>query len=406
VQSLSDDLITCTLPGIELGPQTVKVHLSTVGTALSTAQITGQLSLATINPSSGSIHGNQLLTVTGNGFTTRTLVKLGNLNCTVQTVSPSQLTCLTADSGATRRRRSLDNVALTVSVTDGTTVATSEAVAFTYQSSQTPSVASVSPSSGSGGTVTISGSGFGLTNASVRVGAAECLVTSQTDTQVVCELAAGAAGSFPVVVRRSGTGDSNSDVAYMFSLVVDSLSQSEGSIGGGLALTVLGQGFSSETSVRVCSDSSCALVVSENGLAETRSFVYKLSLTPVLTRVSPARGGTGGGTRLTIEGSGFADEGVRVSIGGSECEVESVSSVEIVCRTGAYGLSSAVLDVQVETEGRGVALGTVRFEYVDLWTSRFTWGGLEPPGEGEVAVISSGQHIYFDAATTPLLKGK
>jgi hypothetical protein len=289
----------------------------------------------------------------------------------------------------------------------------------------------VSPSSGSGGTVTISGSGFGLTNASVRVGAAECSVTSQTDTQVVCELAAGAAGSFPVVVRRSGTGDSNSDVAYMFSLVVDSLSQSEGSIGGGLALTVLGQGFSSDTSVRVCgkeckvlesdlgrlvcqlpaaevknSDSSCALVVSENGLAETRSFVYKLSLTPVLTRVSPARGGTGGGTRLTIEGSGFADEGVRVSIGGSECEVESVSSAQIVCRTGAYGLSSAVLDVQVETEGRGVALGTVRFEYVDLWTSRFTWGGLEPPGEGEVAVISTGQHIYFDAATTPLLKGK
>ncbi len=45
------------------------------------------------------------------------------------------------------------------------------------------------------------------------------------------------------------------------------------------------------------------------------------------------------------------------------------------------------------------------FEYLDVWSSRFTWGGLEPPGEGELAVIGPGQRIYFDAASTPVLKG-
>lgn len=40
-----------------------------------------------------------------------------------------------------------------------------------------------------------------------------------------------------------------------------------------------------------------------------------------------------------------------------------------------------------------------------MWSSKFTWGGLNPPGKGELAVIGPNQHIYFDAANTPVLKG-
>jgi hypothetical protein len=32
-----------------------------------------------------------------------------------------------------------------------------------------------------------------------------------------------------------------------------------------------------------------------------------------------------------------------------------------------------------------------------LWSSPWTWGGLPAPGKGEIAVIQSGQYIYFDA---------
>ena len=48
--------------------------------------------------------------------------------------------------------------------------------------------------------------------------------------------------------------------------------------------------------------------------------------------------------------------------------------------------------------------GSVQFQYIDLWSSQWTWGGLPPPGEGEIAVISFGQTIYFDT-TTPVLAG-
>lgn len=40
-----------------------------------------------------------------------------------------------------------------------------------------------------------------------------------------------------------------------------------------------------------------------------------------------------------------------------------------------------------------------------MWSSKWTWGGFDPPGEGELAVIGPGQKVYFDATSTPNLKG-
>ena len=45
--------------------------------------------------------------------------------------------------------------------------------------------------------------------------------------------------------------------------------------------------------------------VEENEAIKENSYNYQASLTPVITGVNPKRGGTGGGTRLTISGSGF-----------------------------------------------------------------------------------------------------
>lgn len=53
------------------------------------------------------------------------------------------------------------------------------------------------------------------------------------------------------------------------------------------------------------SDSTCSVQVYENSLTATSTFTYSLSLTPRLASVSPLRGGTGGGTRLTIAGNNF-----------------------------------------------------------------------------------------------------
>ena len=53
------------------------------------------------------------------------------------------------------------------------------------------------------------------------------------------------------------------------------------------------------------SDTNCTININNNGLAQTAFFTYKPSLTPSVVSVFPLRGGTGGGTRLTINGTGF-----------------------------------------------------------------------------------------------------
>ena len=52
---------------------------------------------------------------------------------------------------------------------------------------------------------------------------------------------------------------------------------------------------------------TCNVVVSVNGLTKTasNSYTYDGGLTPTISGVSPSRGGTGGGTTVTISGSGF-----------------------------------------------------------------------------------------------------
>lgn len=55
------------------------------------------------------------------------------------------------------------------------------------------------------------------------------------------------------------------------------------------------------------SEVSClvAIINPHDAVNVSNGFTYKSQLTPVITQVSPRRGGTAGGTQLTITGSGF-----------------------------------------------------------------------------------------------------
>lgn len=52
---------------------------------------------------------------------------------------------------------------------------------------------------------------------------------------------------------------------------------------------------------------ACDVAVTENGVTKTLAggYTYDATKTADITGVSPARGGTGGGTVLTITGTGF-----------------------------------------------------------------------------------------------------
>ena len=105
-------------------------------------------------------------------------------------------------------------------------------------------------------------------------------------------------------------------------------------------------------------DSVCTLTVTENDLTATESFSYSLSLTPKLTSVNPSRGGTGGGTVLTISGQNFLTDPAKlvVTIAGSQCSVSSVATTQITCATNFYMYSSITAPIQVFILNNGFAL--------------------------------------------------
>lgn len=59
----------------------------------------------------------------------------------------------------------------------------------------------------------------------------------------------------------------------------------------------------------VCSisDQTCTVDITVNGLTKSlsNSYTYNSALTPSISGVDPSRGGTGGGTTITVTGSGF-----------------------------------------------------------------------------------------------------
>lgn len=95
-----------------------------------------------------------------------------------------------------------------------------------------------------------------------------------------------------------------------------------------------------------------------------------LSSKAQVTSVSPTSGSLCGGTRITISGSGFANEtsANRVEIGGELCRVETVSDSELVC-TVPYrdavvvdGNESTTESINVQADGKPLS-GSLEFTF-------------------------------------------
>ena len=106
------------------------------------------------------------------------------------------------------------------------------------------------------------------------------------------------------------------------------------------------------------SDTVCDLEVNENGLKATSSFTYSFTITPKLTSASPLRGGTGGGTLLTIVGTNFPNDKdlVNITIADSQCDVTIITSTQISCQTGSYAYSSTKSPIKIFIQNQGYAL--------------------------------------------------
>jgi len=425
VTAVTDTSVTFTAPALPAGDYDVIVNVDGQGNALSSVgSLTSSMAVSAISPDTGSVNGGQTITIAGSGFCEQagaTTVTVGGSDCSVQSVTPGAIVCDTpagADGSA-----DVEIMSCKVSATSS----------YNYATASSPEITSFSPTTSSGPTsLSFTGSNFG-SSPTVMVGSTECTVSASTDSTVSCDLVGLPGGDYTVTVHNADLGLSNEET-FTSTLDIVSVTPASGSFGGGSLLTISGTGFDSTDGVavticdNVCETVSvttaqiecltpendgtgatevCDVVVTQSsGSADSASaFTYDRALTPTVASIDPVRGGTGGGTLITITGTGFASSGNKVMIDGSVCDIASEGVTEITCYTNSHnGAIEAPVIVEVPDQGYAAYddVAAATFYYIDRWSSIWTWGGTGTPLEGEFIVITEGQTILLDEST-PIL---
>ncbi len=288
--------------------------------------------VTSLGTSSGSTAGGTSVTITGTDLTGTTAVNFGSVPAVSWVVNSS--TSITAVSPA--------QAAATVDITVTTTAGTSSTGAgdqFTYSAASTPSITSVSPSSGSvlgGDTITINGSNFTGATA-VAFGTTQATsFTVISDNAIVVTAPAGAAATVDITVTTyAGTSSTGSSDHYTYTAVsaptITSLGTTSGTSGGGTSVTITGTNLLSTTAVYFGAEPATSFVVvsstqiqavsppqaagaydvtvTANGLTSALSandrYTYTAASAPAVSSVSPSSGSTNGTTSVTITGTGF-----------------------------------------------------------------------------------------------------
>lgn len=412
--------------------------------------------VTSLDPPSGSTAGGTLLTITGSGFSTdidSIEVTLGGAECTVTTSGRDTITCR-----STQHEEGLNN---DVSITISGHLVTND-LSYDYSSASTPVVDSIDGGGyiSGGVSITVSGSNFGATLDDIKVQILAdgekfdfnvsdmsdnlCDINTTSDSNIECIVPDKAAGTYSVIVHVRGSGLSVASAMVSYSLLLTSFTPAESGHGGGVALTIAGAGFpvhnASDLVITVCgspcdatlqstSQLSCILEGSNSqtdlscpvkmdlgseSVESSSNFQFLTSLTPSLSTVSPTVGGTGGGTHVTITGNNLLPDGtvtendIIVTIDSAQCQwygyASTPNDTTIQCRTSEHQ-TTVMADIMVHIRGKGVAVwvgDSMQYEYIDLWSSSYTWGGMAPPGEGDSVHIKAGQTVFLDV-NTPVL---
>ena len=219
VLTASDTNLTASINNIPAGDNDVIVKVKDYGKASGSLKMYGTPVISAISPSSGSIHGETVITVQGNGFVDNdTTVTIDGTSCEIISTTLAEVSCKTQSHAAG---------SVSVAVTSNGVSYTPSS--YSYSTGSTPTVTSVSPSFGlSGQTLTISGTNLDGGAVSVTLDEVECAVTSSSSTQIQCTLGSHSTGSVPVSVLVEGKGRSNTNQNFEYQLSISSVSPVEG----------------------------------------------------------------------------------------------------------------------------------------------------------------------------------
>ena len=335
-----------------------------------------------INPASGVSAGGTAVTITGTGFVAGASVTIGgNTAIDVVVVNSTTITATTpAHAAAT----------VGIVVTNPDAQSGSLANAFTY-TLPAPTVTGVSPTSGpsAGGTsVAITGTGF-VAGARVTLGgtAATGVAVVNANT-ITATTAAHADGAVSITVTNPDGQAGTLMSAFTYTAPapdVTGVTPAAGPLAGGTSITITGTHFAAGASVSIggvpatgvsvinsttitattpahAAGTVSVIVTNADGQSATLASAFSYSqISPTVSSVSPAFGSPGGGTAVTITGTGFV-AGATVTVGGiAATEVTVVNSTTITAATPAH--ASGAVNVLVTNPDGQAATKTNGFAY-------------------------------------------
>jgi hypothetical protein len=377
---------------------------------------TPTVTLTSISPTSGPTTGGTVITLTGTNFVAGSSVQVGGVAATAVTlVSTTQMRATTPAGTAGAR---------TVQVTTPSGQSAGLTSAFTYVAPATPTITSISPTSGptAGGTqITLTGTNF-VSGATVRVGGVAATgVTFTSATQLRATTPAGAAGVAAVQVTNPSGQSVTLNNAFTYTApattpTLTSLTPTSGPTAGGTQITLTGTNFVSGATVRVggvaatgvtftsatqlrattpagAAGVAAVQVTNPSGQSVTlnNAFTYTApATTPTLTSLTPTSGPTAGGTQITLTGTNFVS-GATVRIGGIAATGVTFTSATQLRATTPAGTAGARAVQVTNPNGQSSTLNNA-FTYTTSAAPRLS---LVNPFSGSTA---GGTQIYLSGA--------
>ncbi|XP_004431348.1 PREDICTED: fibrocystin-L [Ceratotherium simum simum] len=320
-------------------------------------------SITNISPSAGTV--NELITITGRGFSNLACankVTIGSYPCVVEESSNNSILCHIDP------QNSMDvgiREIVTLTVHNLGTAINTLSSEFDRRFVLLPNIDMVLPNAGSttGMTkVTIKGSGFSVLSAGVEVlmGHFPCKILSVNYTTIKCETSPAPQQLVKVDLLIHGVPaqcQGNCSFSYLESITAFITRIFPNSIKESVKVLIEGEGFGTileDIAVFIGNQQFKAIDVNENNITvlvtPVPAGLHSLSVvvgtkglalgnltvsSPAVASVTPTSGSIGGGTTLVITGNGFYPGSTTVSVGDNPCQIISVNSSEVYCRTPA-----------------------------------------------------------------------